>query len=82
MLHVDNINPSKRIGAAPMPRFVLQLFKPISGVSHSSFVLDNHGASLHHHHHDYTVRYGDGRLPSRLMSNDPFYYLAGGVPPN
>src|SRR6267142_1787774 len=37
--------PSKRAGAAPMPRFVLTVFKPISGVSPSSFVLDNHGAS-------------------------------------
>ena len=49
-------------------------FKPISGVLISSFVVDNHGASLLHYH-DYAVM--TERLLSHLMT--PFNYPAGGV---
>jgi hypothetical protein len=52
-------------------------FNPISGVLLSSFVLDNHGASLLHHH-DYTVM--TERLLSRLMT--PFNYPCVAFLPN
>jgi hypothetical protein len=52
-------------------------FNLISGVLLSWFVLDNHGASLLHHH-DYTVM--TERLLSRLMT--PFNYPCVAFLPN